>query len=320
MPELLAYTLAAGALGLLTGMRPALARRPAPLVLSLVALALGGMAAIHGGASPGALGALSALAAGWVAGGVLSAALARVSQDERAAHGATSLGAAWILSVFIGAAAGHSLPASLGPLLVAALAVAGEALLCVAGHDRRAAAELADQARRRPRVLDPHALLALVGGGLGLALAGLVAPTAAGPRVSAAGLIVVAAVAALTGVAVGETLRRRRRGARLGAAFGCAALGFILLQGALSAPFALAAAALIGAGLAGLAAPLLAWRQSVAPDRTGYVVAALFLGEAAGVLAWTAASASPLPYGAAYVVMATLLGLAAFASAGADVN
>ncbi|WP_375269290.1 chromate transport protein [Phenylobacterium sp.] len=316
-PGLLAYMLGGGTLGLLVGVRPAFTRRSPPLALSLIALALGGMAAVHGGGASGALGPLSALAAGAVAGGVLRSTLARL---ERTANGAAHLGSAWMLPVFAGAAASYSLRPSMAPLLAAALAVAGHGLLHAAGHDGRAPDALSDQAHRRRQALNPHVLLAVAGGGLGLALAGLAAPTAAGQTVTAAGLLVAAAVGAFIGVAVGEMLRRRARVARLGGAFGCAALGFILLQGALSAPFALAAAALIGAGLAGLAAPLFAWRQSVVPNCTGCVVAALFLGQAAGVLAWTAASASPLPYGAAYVVMATLLGLAAFASAGAGAD
>jgi len=69
--------------------------------------------------------------------------------------------------------------------------------------------------------------------------------------------------------------------------------------------------------LGGLPSPLLAWRQIASPSHTGFAVAALSLGQATGVLTWVALSVSPLPYGAAFVVMATLLGIAAFASAGA---
>ncbi len=171
---------------------------------------------------------------------------------------------------------------------------------------------------RRPHAsryaLGPDMLLSLLGATAAMALMDL----ASWSDESGTALVLYAVLAfGALAAATAARLRRNREGIVIAGSFGSAALGLILLQGALSLPFATVAAAFIGVGLGGPLAALQAWRRrSARGSPAAFAVAALFVGQAGGALTWTGLAASPLPPGSALILLASLLGLAAFASPG----
>lgn len=162
--------------------------------------------------------------------------------------------------------------------------------------------------------LGPDMLLSLLGATAAMALIGLARwSNESGTALLLYAVLTFGALAAATAA----RLRRNREGIVIAGSFGSAALGLILLQGALSLPVATVAAAFIGVGLGGPLAALQAWRRlSARGSPAAFAVAALFVGQAGGALTWTGLAASPLSPGSALILLATLLGLAAFASPG----
>ncbi len=312
---LISQTLGAGVVGLAAGRRPRL--------LHVAALPLGLMALVVAGAAmvPGARQIL--LISGFMGGGALGAVLAAVlSLSSSAQHPDRrdeAAGAAWMLALLIAALAATVLPSRPEPTLsavaAAILSMLGGGLLWTAMRIRPADEEQHSTSivGTSTLALSPDALIFLLGAASATALMGLGGWSGQG-RVALV-LYAMTGVGALVGASAAAALRGRTA-LVTASSFASAALGFILLQGALTPPFAIAAAALLGAGLGGLPLTLLAWRARAVSPPAAFAVAALFLGQAAGVVTWMALLASPLPHGAAFVLLTTLLGLAAFASPG----
>ncbi len=313
---LLSQTLGAGVVGLAAGQRPRLLHAVA-LPLGLIALILTGVALISS-ARP------ILLISGFVGGGALGAVLAAVLDlngsaqhpDRRSA----AAGATWMLALLIVALAATILPNRAGSTLSAVAAAIfsalGAGLLRTAKRLRPADEEnpsaFSDGASAP--ALSPDALIFLLGATSATMLMGLGGWSKTTGM--AAVLYAIAGVGAFAGAAAAAVLRERL-GLVLAMSFGAPAVGFILLQGAMNLPFAIAAATLLGAGVGGLAVALLAWRSKIAfVPPVAFAVTALFFGQAAGVVTWMALLASPLPHGTAFVLLTTLLGLAAFASPG----
>lgn len=312
---LLSQTLGAGLIGL------AAVRRPGPL--PAVALPLGLMALILTGAGLIPSARLILLVGGFIGGCALGAVLVVVlnlsgstqPRDRRAA----AAGAAWVVALFIVALAATFLPTRPGPALSAMaasiLSTFGASLAWTARPPpNNDGAQAIPVVGAVPPARGPDALIFLFGAASATTVMGLGAWSAEAGMARV--LFATACVAVLAGAGA-ATILRGRAALVITASFGAPAIGFVLLQGALTLPFALAAAALLGAGLGGLPVALLAWRSQIAfAPPAAFAVAALFFGQAAGVVTWMALLASPLPHGTAFVLLTTLLGLAAFASPG----
>lgn len=253
--------------------------------------------------------------------GTLSSAAASTAFNG-SARALSIVAGVWISAAFAGPLLGLGLNQILGaPFTLVVVAGLPSLGFADVGLPRSSPRQETAPAKLPTRGMDlqstgPFGLLAVAGGGIGMALVGLAADARLhGPAGTTSLVMGCAAVAAL----VSAMLQIGRAAAPrwIIAGFLTAAVGFLLLQGALSQVVVAAAAVLLGAGLGVVAPGLLGvvargpadwpWRRAVAALSLGQLSAALV-----AALLW----ATPLPAGSPYVLLATMLAMAGFASGG----
>lgn len=251
--------------------------------------------------------------------GTLSSAAASTAFSG-SARALSIVAGVWISVAFAGPLLGLGLTQILGaPFTLVVVAGLPSLAFADVGLPRSSPRQETAPAKLPTRGMDPtgpFGLLAVAGGGIGMALVGLAADARLhGPAGTTSLVMGCAAVAAL----VSAMLQIGRAAAPrwIIAGFLTAAVGFLLLQGALSQVVVAAAAVLLGAGLGVVAPGLLGvvargpadwpWRRAVAALSLGQLSAALV-----AALLW----ATPLPAGSPYVLLATMLAMAGFASGG----
>ncbi len=268
---------------------------------------------------------LARLLLGGLAGLLLTATLSSTAASakfNRSTRAPGIVAVIWISAAFAGPLLGLGIDHLVGtPLTIVLVAVLPSLAFAGVGLPRAPSSEECAPAKLPTSGPDlqsagPFGLLAVAGGGIGMALAGLAAEGRLHGQ-AAATLLVMGFAAAAAMVTAPLQIGRAAPKRWIIAGFLTAAMGFLLLQGALSQVVVAVAAVLLGAGL-GMVAPSLLGVAARGPADWPWrrAVAALSLGQLSAALVAALLWATPLLAGSPYVLLATMLAMAGFASGG----